>query len=164
MELIKPGIGLLFWMILTFSVVLYVLTKYAWKPIMNGIKQREKSIRDALLSADKAKAEMANLQADNEKYIAEARAERDKLIKEARLMKDQIVEEAKTNAQLEAQKIMEAAKASINNEKKAAINEIKDQVAILSLQVAEKLIREKLSANSSQSEYIDKLLKEIKLN
>ena len=164
MELLKPGIGLLFWMILTFSVVLYVLTKYAWKPIMNGIKQREKSIRDALLSADKAKAEMANLQADNEKYIAEARAERDKLIKEARLMKDQIVEEAKTNAQLEAQKIMEAAKASINNEKKAAINEIKDQVAILSLQVAEKLIREKLSANSSQSEYIDKLLKEIKLN
>jgi F-type H+-transporting ATPase subunit b len=164
MELIKPGIGLLFWMIITFSVVLYVLTKYAWKPIMNGIKQREKSIRDALLSADKAKAEMANLQADNEKYIAEARAERDKLIKEARFMKDQIVEEAKTNAQSEAQKIMEAAKASINNEKKAAINEIKDQVAILSLQVAEKLIREKLSANSSQSEYIDKLLKEIKLN
>jgi F-type H+-transporting ATPase subunit b len=164
MELIKPGIGLLFWMILSFSIVLYVLTKFAWKPIMNGIKQREKSIKDALLSADRAKAEMASLQADNEKYIAEARAERDKLIKEARLMKEQIIDEAKINAQSEAQKIMESAKVAINNEKKAAINEIKDQVAILSLKVAEKLIRENLSPSSSQADYIDKLLKEIKLN
>jgi len=164
MELIKPGIGLLFWMIISFSIVLFVLTKFAWKPIMNGIKQREKSIKDALLSADRAKAEMASLQADNEKYIAEARAERDKLIKEARLMKEQIIDEAKINAQSEAQKIMESAKVAINNEKKAAINEIKDQVAILSLKVAEKLIRENLSPSSSQAEYIDKLLKEIKLN
>jgi len=131
---------------------------------MNGIKQREKSIKDALLSADRAKAEMASLQADNEKYIAEARAERDKLIKEARLMKEQIIDEAKINAQSEAQKIMESAKVAINNEKKAAINEIKDQVAILSLKVAEKLIRENLSPSSSQADYIDKLLKEIKLN
>ena len=96
MELIKPGIGLLFWMLLSFSIVFYILAKFAWKPIMSAIKQREKSIKEALLSADRAKAEMANLQADNEKLIAEARAERDKLMKEARLMKEQLIDEAKT--------------------------------------------------------------------
>ncbi len=164
MELIKPGIGLLFWMIVSFSIVLYILTKYAWKPIMNGIKQREKSIKDALLSADRAKSEMAKLQTDNEKFIAEASAERDKLIKEARLMKEQIIEEAKVNAQVEAQKVLETAKAAISNEKKAAIKEIKDQVAIISLLVAEKLIKEKLTESNSQSDFIDKLLKEVKLN
>jgi F-type H+-transporting ATPase subunit b len=164
MELIKPGIGLLFWMVLSFSIVLYILTKYGWKPIMNAIKQREKSIKDALMSADKAKSEMAKLQADNEKILAEARGERDKLLKEARLMKEQIIEEAKVNAQVEAQKVLEAAKAAIINEKKAAIKEIKDQVAIISLLVAEKLIKEKLKESNSQNEYIDKLLKEVKLN
>ena len=164
MELIKPGIGLLFWMLLSFSIVFYILAKFAWKPIMNGIKQREKSIRDALLSAERAKSEMANLQADNEKLIAEARVERDKLMKEARSMKEQIIEEAKTIAQVEGQKIIEAARSAINNEKKAAISEIKDQVAILSLKVAEKLIREKFSDSANQNEYIDKLIKETKLN
>lgn len=164
MELIKPGIGLLFWMIVSFSIVFYILAKFAWKPIMSAIKQREKSIRDALLSADRAKAEMANLQADNEKLLSEARAERDKLMKEARLMKEQLIEEAKAGAQVEAQKIIEAARTSINNEKKAAISEIKDQVAILSLIVAEKLIREKFSDSANQNDYIDKLIKETKLN
>jgi F-type H+-transporting ATPase subunit b len=164
MELIKPGIGLLFWMILSFSIVLYVLTKFAWKPIMNAIKDREKSIKEALLSADRAKAEMANLQADNEKLIAEARKERDKLMQEARVMKEQIIEEAKINAQVEGKKLIDAARSMINSEKAAAINEIKDQVALLSLNIAEKLIGEKFSASTTQSEYIDKLLKETKLN
>jgi F-type H+-transporting ATPase subunit b len=164
MELIKPGIGLLFWMIVSFSIVFYILAKFAWKPIMSGIKEREKSIRDALLSAERAKAEMANLKADNEKLLAEARVERDKLMKEARLMKEQIIEEAKTSAQVEGQKIIEAARVAINNEKKAAISEIKDQIAILSLKVAEKLIREKFADSANQNEYIDKLIKETKLN
>jgi F-type H+-transporting ATPase subunit b len=164
MEIIKPGIGLLFWMVVSFSILLFILTKYGWKPIMNAIKQREKSIKNALLSADKVKSEMAKLQADNEKIMAEARAERDKLIKEARTIKDQIIEEAKTNAQVEAQKVLENARNAINGEKKAAIKEIKDQVAILSLQVAEKIIKEKLTESKSQSDYIDKLLKETKLN
>jgi F-type H+-transporting ATPase subunit b len=164
MELIKPGIGLLFWMLISFSVVFYVLAKFAWKPILHWIKQREKSIKDALLSAEKVKSEMAKLQADNEKIMTEARAERDKLLKEARSMKEQIIEEAKAGAQTEAQKVLENARNAINSEKKAAIKEIKDLVALLSLQVAEKIIKEKLTESKSQSDYIDKLLKETKLN
>ena len=164
MGLITPDYGLLFWMLLAFSVVLYILKKYAWKPILSALKEREKSIEGALKSAEKAKAEMAKLQADNEKILAEARLERDKLIKEARQMKDKIVEDAKSLAQVEAQKMIEAARLSITSEKKAAIKEIKDQVAVLSIQVAEKLIKDRLAENNSQSEYIDKLLKDIKLN
>ena len=164
MGLITPDYGLLFWMLLAFSVVLIILKKFAWKPILNALKEREKSIEGALKSAEKAKAEMAKLQADNEKILAEARLERDKLIKEARQMKDKIVEDAKGLAQVEAQKMIEAARLAINSEKKAAIKEIKDQVAVLSIQVAEKLIKDKLAGSADQSEYIDTLLKDIKLN
>lgn len=164
MGLITPEYGLLFWMLLAFSFVLFILKKYAWKPILNALKEREKSIEGALKSAEKAKAEMAKLQADNEKILAEARLERDKLIKEARQMKDKIVEDAKALAQVEAQKMIESARLSINSEKRAAIKEIKDQVAVLSIQVAEKLIKDKFAGSADQSEYIDKLLKDIKLN
>lgn len=164
MGLLTPDIGLLFWMLLAFSVVLIILKKFAWKPIMNALKEREKSIEGALKSAEKAKLEMAKLQADNEKILAEARLERDKLIKEARQMKEKIVEDAKAQAQSEGQKMIEAARQSINSEKKAAIKEIKDQVATLSVQIAEKLIKDKLADNANQSDYIDKLLKDIKLN
>ena len=164
MGLLTPDYGLLFWMVLSFSIVLFILKKFAWKPILSALKEREKSIEGALKSAEKAKAEMAKMQADNEKILAEARLERDKLIKEAREMKDRIVEEAKTLAQVEGQKMIEAARQSISSEKKAAIKEIKDQVAVLSIQVAEKLIKDKLSDNANQSDYIDKLLKDIKLN
>jgi F-type H+-transporting ATPase subunit b len=164
MGLISPDYGLLFWMLLAFSIVLIILKKFAWKPILTALKEREKSIEGALKSAEKAKAEMAKLQADNEKILAEARLERDKLIKEARQMKDKIVEDAKTQAQVEAQKMIEAARLSINSEKKAAIKEIKDQVAELSIKVAEQLIKDKLADNAKQGEYIDKLLKDIKLN
>ena len=164
MGLLTPDYGLVFWMVLSFSIVLFILKKYAWKPILNALKEREKSIEGALKSAEKAKAEMAKLQADNEKILAEARLERDKLIKEARQMKDKIVEDAKALAQVEAQKMIESARQSITSEKKAAIKEIKDQVAVLSVQVAEKLIKDKLAASADQGEYIDKLLKDIKLN
>jgi len=164
MGLITPDYGLLFWMVLAFSIVLIILKKYAWKPILSALREREKSIEGALKSAEKAKAEMAKLQADNEKILAEARLERDKLIKEARQMKDKIIEEAKVQAQVEAQKLTEAARTSIISEKKAAIKEIKDQVASLSIQVAEKLIREKFAENANQGDYIEKLLKDIKLN
>ena len=164
MELITPGFGLLFWMIVSFLIVWVILKKFAWKPIINALKNREKSIENALRLADKAKAEMAKLQSDNQKILAEARLERDKLIKEAREIKDKIIEDAKGQAQEEIKKLMEGARISILNEKKAAIKEMKDQVALLSVQVAEKLIREKLSGASSQSQYIDTLLKEIKLN
>lgn len=164
MGLITPDPGLLFWMIVSFMIVFFILKKYAWKPIINALKNREKSIENALRQADKVKLEMEKLQADNQKLLAEARVERDILLKEARLMKDKIIEEAKGQAQDEAKKLVESARTSIQNEKKAAINEIKNMVAVLSIQIAEKLIKDKLSANSNQSDYIDKLLSEIKLN
>lgn len=164
MGLITPDPGLLFWMIVSFMIVFFILKKYAWKPIINALKNREKSIENALRQADKVKLEMEKLQADNQKLLAEARVERDKLLKEARLMKDKIIEEAKGQAQDEAKKLVESARTSIQNEKKAAIKEIKDMVAVLSIQIAEKLIKDKLSSNTNQSDYIDKLLNEIKLN
>jgi F-type H+-transporting ATPase subunit b len=164
MGLVIPDSGLLIWMLLSFGLVLFVLTKYGWNPIMRGIKSREKTIEDALLAAERTKSDMAKMQATNEKILAEAHSERDKLIKEARQLKDNIVDEAKAQAQIEAQKIVEAARISINNEKKAALKEIKDQVAELSILVAEKILKEKLSGESNQNDYIDKLLKDIKPN
>lgn len=164
MELITPGFGLLFWMVISFLIVWAILKKFAWKPILNALKNREKSIENALHSAEKVKAEMEKLQADNQKLLAEARVERDRILRDAREMKDRIIEEAKTLAQAEGKKQIDVARESINNEKKAALKEIKDVVAVLSLQVAEKMLREKLSGQASQGEYIDKLLNDIKLN
>ncbi len=164
MQLIIPDPGLLFWMIVSFLIVWLILKKYAWKPIINALKNREKSIENALRLADKAKADMAKLQADNQKILAEARLEREKLIKEARQTKDRIIEEAKVQAEEEVKKLMENARTSIQNEKKAAVREIKDQVALLSVLVAEKIIREKLSDGSNQTGYIDNLLNEFKMN
>jgi len=164
MGLVLPDSGLLIWMLLSFGIVLFVLTKYAWKPILRGIKDREKTIEDALIIAEKTKTEMLKLQASNEKILAEAYLESDKLIKEARQLKDKLVDEAKVQAQQEAQKVVESARISIDNEKKAAIKEIKDQVAELSVLVAEKILKEKLGGQAGQGEYIEKLLKDIKLN
>jgi F-type H+-transporting ATPase subunit b len=164
MGLITPDPGLFFWMIVSFLIVFFILKKYAWKPVMNGLKNREKSIENALRQADKVKLEMEKLQADNQKLLAEARVERDKILKDARLMKDKIIEEAKGQAQDEAKKLVESARTSIQNEKKAAIKEIKDQVAVLSIQIAEKLIKDKLAIDANQGDYIDKLLNQIKLN
>jgi F-type H+-transporting ATPase subunit b len=164
MELITPNPGLLFWMILCFLIVWAILRKYAWKPILTALKNREKSIENALNSAEKVKAEMEKLQADNLKLLAAARMERDQLLKDARQMKEKMIEDAKGQAQIEAKKLVDTARESINNEKKAALREIKDLVATLSLQVAEKIMKDKLSGQSNQSEYIDKLLKDVKLN
>lgn len=164
MGLITPDPGLFIWMIVSFLIVFFILKKYAWKPVINALKNREKSIENALHQAEKVKLEMEKLQSDNQKLLAEARIERDKILKDARQMKDKIIEEAKGQAQEEAKKLVETARLSIQNEKKAAIKEIKDQVAVLSVQIAEKLIKDKLSVDSSQSDYIDKLLNQIKLN
>jgi F-type H+-transporting ATPase subunit b len=164
MGLVTPDLGLLFWMLISFGLVLFVLAKYAWNPILKGIKNREKTIESALLSAEKVKQEMTKLQADNEKILAEARLERDKLIKEARVIKEKLIEESKTQAQQEAQKIIAAARTSIENEKKSAIKEIKDKVAELSVMVAEKILKEKLTEKKDQNDYIDKLMGDINLN
>lgn len=164
MELITPGIGLVFWMLLTFTLVLLILKKYAWKPILNMIKEREESIDGALKMADKAKEDMAKLQSDNEKILAEARKERDTLLKDAREMKEKIINEAKGQASIEANKLIENAKASINSEKMAALSEIKNQIAFLSVDIAEKIIKKELSSDLRQKEYIENLVKDINLN
>ena len=164
MELVTPGIGLLFWMLLSFAVVLFILKKFAWKPILKALKEREDSIEDALESAEKAKEEMAKLQVDNEKIINEAKAERDNLINEAREVKEKIINEAKTQATTEANKLIKQAHTNIQNEKVAAINEIKEQVAILSVEIAEKLLKQELEKDKKQEELINSLLKEIEVN
>lgn len=164
MELVTPGIGLVFWMLLSFSIVLFILKRYAWKPILKMIKEREDSIDGALKMADKAKEEMAKLQSDNEKILAEARKERDALLKDAREMKDKIIADAKNQASIEANKLVESAKASINTEKLAALTEIKNQIAFLSVDIAEKILQKELSSELRQKEYIENLVKDINLN
>lgn len=164
MKLVMPDPGLLIYMSITFLTVLFLLKKFAWKPILKMIKDREESIETALKSAEKAKAEMQELQAGNERILKEARNERDAMLKEARDMKDKIVTDAKVIAKAEADKMIAAARETINNEKMAAITELKNQVALLSVEVAEKILRRELAAENKQKELIGDLLKETKLN
>jgi F-type H+-transporting ATPase subunit b len=164
MDIITPGIGLIFWTVFIFVILLVILRMFAWKPILNAVRTREESIRAALLSADRAKEEMKVLQADNEKILLEARLERDSLIKEAREVKDKIIEEARSKAGEEAKSLMDMARMNIQNEKNSAIDEIKEQVAKLSVEIAEKILKQTLSNEKNQKELIDKLLKDIKLN
>lgn len=164
MELVKPEIGLIFWMSITFIVVLLLLRKFAWTPILNMIKEREASIENALNSAELAKKEMASLKSSNEKLLAEARIERDNILKEAREIKDSIVNEAKTKAKQEADKIVTSARENIQNEKMAAITELKNQVATLSIDIAEKILKTELSSDDKQKALVKNLLEGIKLN
>jgi F-type H+-transporting ATPase subunit b len=164
MQLVTPAIGLVFWMSITFLSIFFILKKFAWKPILNMIKEREDSIESALQSAEKAKLEMKELQASNERILAEAVAERENLLREARETKDAIVNEAKTKAKAEADKLINQALESIKNEKMAAITELKNQVAALSIEVAEKILKEQLSTEEKQKVLVGNLLKEVELN
>jgi F-type H+-transporting ATPase subunit b len=164
MELIQPGIGLIFWMALSFLIVLFILKKFAWKPILNGLKERENSIDEALNAAEKARDEMKNLKADNEKLIMQAKEERDNILREANKVKDSIIMEAKEKAQVEANKIVDGAMVTIENEKSAAISDLKSQVANLSIEIAEKIMKEELKIKGKQKEFLDKLVSEIKFN
>jgi F-type H+-transporting ATPase subunit b len=164
MDLVTPGIGLIFWTTFIFFLLLILLRAFAWKPILNAIKNRETSIKSALDSAEKAKEEMKKLLAKNEEILQKARQERDILLKEARDVKEKIINEAKEKAQQEAAKLIELARLNIRNEKNAAISEIKAQVATLSVEIAEKILREKLSQNKEQSELINRLIQDIKIN
>ncbi len=164
MKLVTPDFGLVIWMTLTFLTVLFLLSKFAWKPILKMISEREKTIEDALLSAEKAKNEMARLTASNEALLREAQAERDTMLKAARETKDQIINEARSRATIEAERLIAMARESINNEKMAAVTELKNQVAHLSLLVAEKLVKEQLSTNEKQMELANTLISELKLN
>jgi F-type H+-transporting ATPase subunit b len=151
-------------MTLTFVIVFLLLRKLAWKPILGALKDREKSIQDALDSAQKAKDEMATLKASNELILMQARNERDKLLKEARETKEGIIGEAKAAAQKEADKIMQNAKENIQSEKMAAIDDMKTQVARLSIEIAEKIIRTELSSDEKQKALVNNLLNEVTLN
>lgn len=164
MQLVMPDTGLLIWMMITFLIVLILLKKFAWKPILKMIKEREDSIDSALKSAENAKLEMQNLKSDNEKILAQARSERDAMMKEARDMKDSIVGEAKGKAKEEADKILASAREAIQNEKMAAITELKNQVALLSVDIAEKILKRELSDENKQKDLIGDLLKDTKLN
>ncbi len=164
MSLINPGFGLVIWMTIAFLVVLFVLKKYAWKPIMNALKEREDSIEEALRAADRAKEEMKEMKLDNEKLLREAKDERDAILREARKVKDKIIEEAKEQAGKEASNIVESAKERIENEKKAALTEIKNTIAVYSIKISEKVLREELKDKKKQEEYIQRLLKETSLN
>ena len=154
MELVTPEIGLIFWTTVVFSLLLLVLKKYAWKPILSAVDERNKSIEDALKAADKAKEEMLALNVDNERILMEAKKERDILLKEGREIKDSIIAEAKDKAKLEADKILVSAKEQITNEKMKAITELKNQVAELSIEIAEKIIKSELQDVNKQKELV----------
>ena len=156
--------GLIIWTTIIFTLLLIVLKKFAWKPILTAVDERNKSIEDALKSAEKAKEEMQPLNADNERILAEARIERDVLLKQAREMKDKIVSEAKDQANTEADKILLSSKEQINNEKLKAITELKNQVADMSIDIAEKILRAELSDLNKQKELVTQVLKSNGLN
>ncbi len=164
MELVKPDIGLLFWMVVSFLLIFFVLKKFAWKPILDMLTEREASIENALGAAEKAKDEMARLQATNEQLLVEARAERDAMLKLARDAKDAIVAEAKDKATEEANRMINIARETIKNEKMAAVTELKNQVAQLSVEIAERIIKTELKSDESQTQIIPKYLEEAKLN
>lgn len=164
MELVTPGIGLIFWMVVSFSIILYLLKKFAWKPILKALKEREDTIDNSLKSAEKAKEEMGKMKADNERVMKEAKNERDNLLKDARQVKEKIIEEAKAKANMEAEKIFEDAQTKIENEKISAIGEIKNQIAEFSVEIAEKILKKKLEKTKDQQDHINELLDEIKLS
>jgi F-type H+-transporting ATPase subunit b len=164
MDLLTPATGLFFWQLVIFLGLFFILAKFAWKPILTGLKEREESIQTALDSAERAKQEMAALQAGNEKLLKEARDERDKIIRDARVAGTVLQEQIQNEAKKAADKMIADARAIINTEKQAALRDVKQQVALFSLQVAERLMKKNLTDDKSQKDLIDSYIKEIKLN
>jgi F-type H+-transporting ATPase subunit b len=164
MELVTPGIGLIFWQLVVFLLVLFLLGKFAWKPIMSALNEREASIENALSAAEKAKLEMQALKADNEKLLAEARMERDKILKEASEAANNIVETSKQKANEEGARMIAQAREAIENEKRAAITEVKNMAASLSLEIAEQILRRELSDKTAQQALAQDYIREVTLN
>ena len=156
--------GLFIWQIVIFVGLILLLKKFAWKPILDAVNEREEGIKNALESAENAKKEMQDLQADNQRILQEARLARDSMLKEAREMKEKIVADAKNEAQAQGQKMIEQAKAAIESEKNAAMNELKLQVSTLSLSIAEKVLKDELSNKEAQTKLVEKMLGDVKLN
>ncbi len=164
MELISPGIGQIFWMTLVFAILIFILGKYAWKPILKSLKDRENFIEESLTAADKAKEEMKQMKFDNAQLLKEAKEDRDAILREGRKIKDSIIEDAKGKANEEADRIVENAKVRIENEKMAAMTDLKNQIASLAIEVAEKILKKELSEKGKQEDYINKLIDETNLN
>lgn len=164
MDLLTPSFGLLIWNLLAFLIVLFLLKKFAWKPILKSLKDRETGIADSLATAERVKAEMAQLQSENEALLAKAREERAQMLKDARDTKEKMINEAKEQAKTEANKIISEANAAIQQQKMAALTEVKNQVGTLVVEVAEKVLRRELANKTEQEQYIKQLAGEVKLN
>ena len=158
------SVGLFFWQIILFVLLLFLLKKFAWKPILNAINEREEGIKNALEEAENARKEMQNLTADNERILKEAKAERDTLLKEAREIKEKIISEATGEAQEQANKVVEQEQATIQAEKNAAITDLKNQVAELSIGIAEKVVRAELEDKDKQIKLVEDMLKEVTIS
>ena len=164
MGLVTPAIGLIFWTTLSFLIVLFILKKFAWKPILESVQKREKTIEEAIDAARQAREEMARLKVTNEEAQKKAREERDLIMKEAREARELIVSEAKQKAKIEADRLVAAARETIKNEKLAAIAELKNQVATLSIEIAEKILKNQLSNDDKQKALVQNMVEEIHLN
>ncbi len=164
MQLLTPDLGLLVWTLLAFLVVFFILKKFAWPAIIKGLGEREANIANSIATAEKVKLEMAQLKNDNEAILAQAREERSVLLKEAKEIKDKIINDAKEEAKVQAAKIIAEAHASINNQKMAALTDLKNQVGNLVIEVSEKVLRRELANKSDQEAYIKQLAEEAKLN
>ena len=164
MDLVTPDIGLIFWTTVSFVILYFILAKYAWKPILGAVNDREKSIKDALSAAENAKEEMANLKSDNEKILNEAKLQREALLKDARDIKSKIISDAQNEATEKANKLIKAAKTAIDNEKSAAMKELKNTVVDLSLNIAEKLLSKELDNKDKQIKNIKDIIDKSKLN
>lgn len=156
--------GLFIWQVLIFVGLIFLLKKFAWKPILTAVNDREEGIKNALLSAENAKKEMQDLQANNERILQEARLERDTLLKEAREMKEKMIADAKEEASAQGAKMIEQAKVAIEGEKNAAMAELRNQVSSLSIEIAEKLLKDELSNKDAQVKLVEKMLGDVKLN
>jgi F-type H+-transporting ATPase subunit b len=164
MELLTPAIGLLFWMALVFGILVFFLKKFAWKPILSSLKEREDSIESALRMAEETRAEMAKLKSDNDKILAEARAERDKMIRDAKNITDKMVSEAKDRAVVEGNKIIADAREAIQQEKVAMVAQMKKEISGFSIEIAEKVIRRELADKKAQESLVSTLIADANLN
>jgi F-type H+-transporting ATPase subunit b len=164
MELLTPSFGLIIWTLLAFVIVFFILKKFAWTPILRGLNDREKGIADSLETADRVRAEMAQLKSENEELLAQAREERAAMLKEARDIKDRIVNDAKEQAKTEASKIMAETQVAIDSQRMAAMTDVKNQVGKMVIEIAEKILRKELGNKEAQEAHIKDLVEEVKLN
>jgi F-type H+-transporting ATPase subunit b len=164
MDLVTPDVGLLFWTFVSFAILYFLLKKFAWKPILGSVNEREQSIHEALLAAENAKKEMENLKSDNEKILKEAKVERENMLKDAREIKAKLISDAENQAKIQASKLIESAQNAIQNEKNSAMNELKQTVVELSIGIAEKVISNELEDKNKQLKVVETMLNEASLN